>query len=210
MSTQSAPLSARRRQTRQRLMDAAALVFAEKGVAGASVEEICEAAGFTRGAFYSNFETKDELCVALQRSLTERFLESLRVAVEGMGAGADDPDRPDEAALLDTAVDTFLAIQPSEREIVLLLMELQLYALRHPHFAEIYAAHTADSRQVFSGVLEEALTRAGMRISLPTEQIVDILQAVHNARQADSLLNPGQPDLLAAQLKSILGALLIR
>ena len=57
-------ISARRSATRDRLVDAALGVFAEKGVVGASVEEISEAAGFTRGAFYSNFESKDELCLA--------------------------------------------------------------------------------------------------------------------------------------------------
>ena len=44
-------LTARRAATRERLVDAAVVVFAEKGVLGAAVEEICEAAGFTRGAF---------------------------------------------------------------------------------------------------------------------------------------------------------------
>ena len=49
-------VTARRAATRERLIDAAIDVFAEKGVLGASVEEICEDAGFTRGAFYSNFD----------------------------------------------------------------------------------------------------------------------------------------------------------
>ena len=48
-------------------MAAAVRVFAERGIIGASVEEICEAAGFTRGAFYSNFADKDELVLALIR-----------------------------------------------------------------------------------------------------------------------------------------------
>ena len=48
-------------------MAAAVRMFAERGIIGASVEEICEAAGFTRGAFYSNFADKDELVLALLR-----------------------------------------------------------------------------------------------------------------------------------------------
>ena len=49
-------------------MAAATSVFADRGIIGASVEEICEAAGFTRGAFYSNFADKDALVLALIRA----------------------------------------------------------------------------------------------------------------------------------------------
>lgn len=59
------PTSARRQQTRARLMEAAYEVFTEVGMDAASVEAICERAGFTRGAFYSNFDTKGELFVAI-------------------------------------------------------------------------------------------------------------------------------------------------
>jgi AcrR family transcriptional regulator len=52
-------------QTRQALLNAAREVFLRRGFAGASVEEIAAEAGFTRGAFYSNFESKDELFVEL-------------------------------------------------------------------------------------------------------------------------------------------------
>ena len=51
--------------TRERLLDAASEVFGERGFAAATVEEVCERAGFTRGAFYSNFATKEELLLAL-------------------------------------------------------------------------------------------------------------------------------------------------
>ena len=53
-------------------MAAAISVFAARGIIGASVEEICEAAGFTRGAFYSNFADKDALFLALvQQSIAK-------------------------------------------------------------------------------------------------------------------------------------------
>ncbi len=59
-------------QTRQRLLDAAAHVFAREGFAGASVDEIAGVAGFTTGALYSNFATKEELFLELlaHRSIT--------------------------------------------------------------------------------------------------------------------------------------------
>ena len=57
-----------RKATRQRLLEAAAQVIARVGLASASVEEIAETAGFSRGAFYSNFQSKDELFLAVLRS----------------------------------------------------------------------------------------------------------------------------------------------
>jgi AcrR family transcriptional regulator len=54
-------------QTRQRLLDAAQRLFARKGLDKTSVEDIAEAAGYTRGAFYSNFKTKGDLFIELLR-----------------------------------------------------------------------------------------------------------------------------------------------
>ncbi|HSK32534.1 MAG TPA: helix-turn-helix domain-containing protein, partial [Propionicimonas sp.] len=67
-------LTPRRTQTREKLMDAATTLFAQKGVLAASVEEICERAEFTRGAFYSNFADKDELCLAVLNRQAAREL----------------------------------------------------------------------------------------------------------------------------------------
>jgi AcrR family transcriptional regulator len=55
----------RRAQTRARLLDAAFRVFAAKGFGAARIDDVCAAAGYTRGAFYSNFATLDELFFAL-------------------------------------------------------------------------------------------------------------------------------------------------
>src|SRR5438105_12586486 len=52
-------------KTRAALLEAAAQVFIERGFLGASVEAITERAGYTRGAFYSNFDSKEELFAEL-------------------------------------------------------------------------------------------------------------------------------------------------
>jgi AcrR family transcriptional regulator len=69
--------SARREITRQRVLDAAREVFAERGVIGGTVEDICERAGFTRGAFYSNFADKDDVLQALIAREHARLVEHL-------------------------------------------------------------------------------------------------------------------------------------
>jgi AcrR family transcriptional regulator len=72
-----------REQTRQRLMDAAQKLIARKGLDAASVENIAAAAGYSRGAFYSNFKGKDELFIELLRCDHVRAtqeLETLRTS----------------------------------------------------------------------------------------------------------------------------------
>jgi AcrR family transcriptional regulator len=59
-----------RAQTRERLLDSALAVFVKDGIESASIEEVAEAAGYSRGAFYSNFESKDDLlCAVLDREM---------------------------------------------------------------------------------------------------------------------------------------------
>ena len=64
--------------TRQRILDAVRLVFAER-LFGASIEDICEQAGFTGGAVYSNFASKDDIL----REVIEREHQALLDHIAG-------------------------------------------------------------------------------------------------------------------------------
>src|ERR1700759_5285491 len=64
-----------RDDTRDKLFEAAARVFEEQGIGGASIEAIAAAAGFTRGAFYSNFASKDELIIAMLEDHVEQSIQ---------------------------------------------------------------------------------------------------------------------------------------
>lgn len=66
-----------RAETRQRLLDAAAEVVAARGLEGASIDEISERAGYSRGAFYSNFDGKPALLAALSEQRLQRFADEL-------------------------------------------------------------------------------------------------------------------------------------
>jgi AcrR family transcriptional regulator len=73
-----------RAQTRERLLESALHVFVQDGIEAASIEEVAEAAGYSRGAFYSNFESKDDLlCELLDRELQQdaREIEEIVRAV---------------------------------------------------------------------------------------------------------------------------------
>src|SRR3954449_7373550 len=66
----------RRQHTRDLLLDAAEEVFARKGFQGASLEEIAETAGYTRGAIYKHFGSKEELFLEANKRFNERYVHS--------------------------------------------------------------------------------------------------------------------------------------
>lgn len=71
-----------RQETRQRILAAAREVFAEKGVGATSVEDIVDAAGYTRGAFYSSFANKDDLLLAVISDQLQEQLAALTSSLE--------------------------------------------------------------------------------------------------------------------------------
>jgi AcrR family transcriptional regulator len=71
-----------RDDTREKLFEAAARVFEDQGIGGASIEAIAAAAGFTRGAFYSNFKSKDELIIAMLEDHVEQSMARTRDLLE--------------------------------------------------------------------------------------------------------------------------------
>src|SRR3954451_13464264 len=77
----------RRQLTRDALVAAAAEVFTVKGFHAASLDEIADAAGFTRGAIYSNFGSKEELLFAVYDRLDDMTLAGMADAIDERGGG---------------------------------------------------------------------------------------------------------------------------
>jgi AcrR family transcriptional regulator len=86
-----------RDNTRQRLFAAAACLFEARGIGASSIDAIAAEAGFTRGAFYSNFATKDELIVAMLEDHAERSRAHYRTLL------AEHPDPADFIAVMRSA-----------------------------------------------------------------------------------------------------------
>ncbi|MFT4215938.1 MAG: TetR/AcrR family transcriptional regulator [Micropruina sp.] len=201
--------SPRREATRQRLLDAAVELFGERGVLGSSVEEICERAGFTRGAFYSNFESKDELCLDVLRRKGEQYLSAMQAAIAVI------PDVPGPAGggtegLIRDAVGVFLEAQPKKPAELVSMMELRLHALRTPELREGWlAVHEGISKST-SGLLDVALDRVGARLSVPSSQVIELLGAVYENTVSLSLLRgESRPADLAEQLAALLDAFIV-
>jgi AcrR family transcriptional regulator len=121
------PLTAdrRRQQTRDYLLEAAAQVFAARGFHDASIDEIAAAAGFTKGAVYSNFKNKEDLFLALIEANYAREMAALKETLEAS-------DIPPEARLGDFVglIRNEIGAMPDNWGT--LFFEFGLYAMRHP------------------------------------------------------------------------------
>ena len=127
-------------QTRERLLAAAERVLARHGYGGASIDLITAEAGYSKGAIYSNFESKEAVFLELLRVYMERDMAELGRIVSLA---------PQQ---LSAALNAWLETMHCDSDCPLLVTELQLHARRNPAFAERYYA------------LQEQQTRALARI----------------------------------------------
>jgi AcrR family transcriptional regulator len=188
----ASPVSPRRTRTRQRLMAAAVAVFAERGVIGSSVEEICEAAGFTRGAFYSNFADKDELVLALiEQGIAEEYAAAEEAVTELKAQGAT----PSPAAAVAQVLDRLNHGGRSDRTNLLAQRELLLYAARVPGLRAPYQAFADACRAQVEALVTDALVFAELEFTVPLDLALDLLMAAHDHMQQAALftdrLDPG-------------------
>ncbi len=176
--------SARRVQTRQRLMRAAVDVFAERGVLGASVEEICEAAGFTRGAFYSNFADKNALVLALIEANIVDSTAAARRAIDGL---AELPAQTNTGELLSYVLTRFQATGRSDRTSALIEQELLLYAARVPELREPYRQFAESSRSEMRQLIADAVALRRLEFTVDLDTAQQLLLATHEHMQLDAL-----------------------
>ena len=176
--------TARRAQTRRRLLDAALRAFAEEGFGRTTVESLCARAGFTRGAFYSNFSSLDELFLTMWEERSARMLHDLREALAQAPSAA--PEEALRAALAAVGVDD---------EWHRVTAEFTAHALRTPGLRRVVAARELAIRETLVPVLTAALRRAGRTV--PDEAALgSALVAVHDGTSVQVLLEPGSEDAL--------------
>lgn len=183
----SAPRVTRRRaETRGNLLSAAASVFADRGFGKATVEDVCERAGYSRGAFYSNFDSLDELFFALYNARGAAVVEAVGAVV-----AATPPDLP-LGAVVDRVVDAL----PISRESHLLNLEFAAHALRNPTVGAALATHRKALRDALLPML---------RIGLPHREsdgvvlndVARAVMAVQDGMFLQEMLEPDDPALPA-------------
>jgi AcrR family transcriptional regulator len=181
--------SERRRRTRERLMDAAFEVFAEVGVHAASVEAICERAGFSRGAFYSNFESKEELFFALSdREVDKTIARASDIARDVLPAktpaGGGD--------LVAEVVRTMIAFVGGEANWHRIVAEYRLLAMRDGEIAARYVEFARRLNERVGAMLETVTLGAGLRFVGDVRLISRTLLALFGAITEGQMLAAGR------------------
>lgn len=143
--------------TRRRLLDAAAAVFARRGYAAASVEEVAESAGFSVGAVYSNFAGKDELFAALMTDRAVNQMGEVAEIIETSQAESSDP--------LHALGRMLIAMADKDIDAAVLRTEFWLHAVRNPELMRIEAQSSAKTLDAVRGILSNMLERNGVDVS---------------------------------------------
>jgi AcrR family transcriptional regulator len=198
--TGDAHRSPRREATRQRILDAAREEFAERGVIGGSVEDICERAGFTRGAFYSNFTDKDDVLDALVEREHTRLLEHLDATFVEVDREMEEADSLE--AVLAGMVDRILRSIPVDRQLSLIQTELEIFAIRRPDHARRFLETNNRFRERIGSLIDEAMRRYGRELLVDPSVITDAIVAIADRSVRRALLAGGDadPDAMASEV----------
>ena len=178
----------RRAETRSRLLAAAAEVFAERGFGRATVEEVCERAGYSRGAFYSNFDNLDALFFALAAQRSSVVVRQVGEVVAATPAGVS----------LGEVIDRVVTALPIDRESHLLNLELAAHALRHDEVAATLTDHRRQVRQALVPVLRAGLVSRGAIVDdAQLDAVARAVMAVQDGMFLQELLEPADAALPA-------------
>jgi AcrR family transcriptional regulator len=194
------PLSPRRRATRARLLTAAEEVFAERGFHGASVEDLCERADFTRGAFYSNFASKDELLLELYAQHAARLHERVAEVAATPGLSLEQ--------VLEGVFDVWTDDPEARRRWHLLTSELALHALRDDEARVAWANLQRTVRDELAEVVDRIAESQQLRPVVATAELVRLIGIVLHGGLEQHLLDPDA--VPAGSLERVFLPLLVR
>lgn len=197
-SLKTAEITDRRLLTQQALLAAGRTLIAERGVAGTSVGDLTKAAGFTRGAFYSNFADMDHFVAEVAHLEWDSMFADAQEVLDSWQFTASDP--------IEGATRILLAVLPRERERFLLWNEFAIFEIRFPQES---ATLSKNSKEFYSG-LEQLLDLILETFELtPRHSTADLVELIVSLSQRslrgeiatgstseDSLLTRLLPDII--------------
>lgn len=180
--------------TRERLLLAAGRAFAQRGLEGVSIDEISADAGYTKGAFYASFESKEELFL----EIVDAKFAAEAGRLDDMLGGVGDPEDQARAAAID-----FLRFVHTDPEWPRLFFEFTVRAAREPAFRE----HLADRYDTLRGRLVDVYRRwteeMGIDPPVPLEQIATMTYCMGNGFLAEQLIEPELSEELLGSMFAI-------
>src|SRR5947208_11946599 len=167
--------------TCEKLFEAAARVFEEQGIGGASIEAIAAAAGFTRGAFYSNFNSKDELIIAM---LEDHLEQTIRRNLDLLARHKNLADFIDALKTMDRSQQDPLGRSP------LLHMEMILFVARAEKRRPELAKRLRAGRRLIADIIETTSKNSGKNPGLDPAWWGAIVLAMEDGFRLHRLIDP--------------------
>ncbi|MDV7198720.1 TetR/AcrR family transcriptional regulator [Rhodococcus kroppenstedtii] len=191
MTTETARPKRSRAATRERVLDGALAVFAERGFGRSTPEQICERAGFTRGAFYSNFGSMDEVFLALWQRQANALVERLRAAVDDVQVTAP-AGTPVDRAFTATVVDGLSGLTADVSWHVL-TAEFSAYAARRLEVAAVIVEHRAALRHALLPMIVRVLAAFGREPAVDEDTLGRSVVAVYDGAMSQAMIEPDDP-----------------
>ena len=170
-----------RDETCDKLFEAAARVFEEQGIGGASIEAIAAAAGFSRGAFYSNFKSKDELIIAM---LEDHVEQSIRRNLDLLAKHSNIEDFLEALKNMDRSKQDPLGRAP------LLHMEMILYVARAETRRPELAKRLRARRKLVADIVETTLQDSGRPAAMNPAWTAAVVLALEDGFRLHRLIDP--------------------
>jgi AcrR family transcriptional regulator len=181
-------------KTRSALLDSASKIFCRHGLANASVEQVAEEAGYTKGAFYANFKSKEELFLVM---LDEKFSAELE-RIDRMLAGGDDPG--EEAR---EATEDFMRFSYSDPEWPRLFFEFAAHAGRDENFRQELATRCRAMDERLAEIYRRWSADFPVDPPIPHYDIAAITSAMANGFLMHRMIDPEQGEEMAGTAMAI-------
>jgi AcrR family transcriptional regulator len=191
-----------RSETRRRVLDAAFEVFAERGIATSSLNDVAAAAGLTKGAVYSSFAGKDDLVLAL---MEEHAMARVTAGLETFTASTD------LAEALAHVGEVLVAAMQADAAWHRLLAEYFAMSAHDPVRREALRRRRREARDAVARGLTRVSADTGLQLPLPAEEMAVVLFALSNGLAVESGMDPGAvPDDLLPRVMVLLGGDAVR
>lgn len=168
--------------TRERLIETAARLFAEQGYGATSLRDIAEQAGYSQGAFYSNFDSKESLLLEmLRRHMAAEAEQLAALTTDHRVYPAAHEDMTSARRSADEVLDSLEAWAATIDQRInwsMLSIELQLHAQRSPAFAVAYQAVWQTHRDALSAWIGRMFEDRGLRAPIAAQEIAAALMAL--------------------------------
>jgi AcrR family transcriptional regulator len=192
----------RKARTRRDLLAAAARVFGRHGYHAATVDDIAREAGFTKGAFYSNFESKEEVFVELLADRSRNWTIAVANAYGGEGPLPERLQRGGQA---------LTRIVNDEADWMRLSVEMWSQSLRDPRLRRRVAEAHEESRQIIARLAAAVAEESGATLPIPSDQVGTLAIALTDGFLIQRLADPKRlpAHVLADGLNAFLSGLLL-